>query len=30
MKNGVKILKLAGKCATKLIVWIATKLEGGK
>lgn len=30
MKTAMQILKLAGKAAAKLIVWLAGKLEGGK
>lgn len=30
MQTGLKILKLVGKVAASVIIWMAEKLEGGK
>lgn len=30
MQTGMKILKLVGKAAASVIIWMAGKLEGGK
>lgn len=30
MQTGMKILKLVGKAAANVIIWIAGKLEGGR
>lgn len=30
MEKGFKILKLVGKAAASVIIWVAGKLEGGK
>ena len=30
MQTGMKILKLIGKAAANVIIWVAGKLEGGE